>query len=428
LYDQNLPCLDIVNSIVASFMPFAAFEKKEFAALFEKILLSVRSNATNIPITHTFLTVVMQYALFSDDVYGKAGDVLDVVNYIYDCFGIEQHHLRAVVSRLCGRPSPDKIDQKTIKIAFMVGDRALVTVLEDDSVVVRDSRGAFAWRIAEIKGENLSFAPIEVGELPSSARGSGAPEVEYQPRFADADEVLQQLAEIEGGDTNAQKPFDYRDQPHLQRMMVDPENRCPALNFAIGSGLEIRKIEESVTEIIERFDAIPPVKVEEVLLVHMSESGVTKEDSAQFAWLRKVLGEERNLGMISVKFVEESVAPGPVSLVFNETPFEINLKHEQAPKGRLGIFVRPFDHDRVLLRVQKIDPKVKFWNTFENNRLVHVKRILATVCTIIFRFFMTAAEDDLYEKDAERLACLQAVKTAVPPELELLKPDTFAYA
>jgi hypothetical protein len=309
----------------------------------------------------------------------------------------------------------------------MVADRSLVAVLEDGIAVARDSRGVFVWSLTEIKTEKLSFEPIEIGQLPATADKSPV-KADYHSRFPNVGGILDQLRAIPPADKDLQEPINYRNQPHLQAMQNDVEGRDPVLNFMLGSGLEIRKIDEPIADVIARFDAIPPVKVEEVRLVHMSESGVTTEDSAQFTWLRKVLGRERNLGLIDVRFVEEGTSVVPVSVVFNETPFEINLKHEQAPKGRLGIFIRPFDHDRVLLRVQKIDPKVKFWNNFEHNRLIHVKRILATVCSLIFRFFLTAAEDDLYEKDAERLACLRAVKASVPLDYDLLKPGAFAFA
>jgi hypothetical protein len=421
LYDQNLPCLDVVNSILASYMPFVTFNR--FNALLAKLLESVRNNPSNIPITHTFLAVVMQFHRFHNDLYKVMAEVLDVVHNIYDCFGIEQHHLRAVVSQLSGRPI-DAAPSSPIEFAFMVGDRSLVTVLENDDVVVRDSRGIFVWRLDEVTPAALSFDPLEIGELPPLRAIDSQPSItEYHSRFTELDVVLGQLSEIEPIDQSFQEPIKHRDKMHMKALRHHAEARSTILNFVISTGLDIRKLEEPVAGVIAKFDAIPPVKVAEVGLVHMSEAGFAKEATPHFEWLREVLGGQRNLGLIAVKFVEQQPSVTPVAVIFNETPFAINIKHELAPKGRLAIFIQPFDQQRVLINVQKIDPKLKFWNNLEQKRLVDVGILLATVCAILFRYFLAAAEDDLFEKDAERFACLQAVKTSAIPECDLLQKD-----
>jgi hypothetical protein len=149
-------------------------------------------------------------------------------------------------------------------------------------------------------------------------------------------------------------------------------------------------------------------------------------ESTLFEGVRKLFAGEHRLGLISVKFVPKEKAIGPIDIVLNQTPFDLNLKHKLAPRGRVAIFVQPFDPERVFVTVVRIDPKAKFWNNVEHKRLVHLKHLLATVCAAVFRFFLAAEEDDFYGTDAERSACLKAVKTEPVTEVEFVSNNVFA--
>lgn len=428
LYESDAPIISTLNCVIASYLPFVDFG--DMNGLFSVILEAASRNRDVYRTIHSFLILLVQYIRYSDKIYEITQPVLEFLVEIFYQQDPTQNHLFSIARRLCGRPFSRVKRESKVKLAFMVADESLVTVLEDGTVEVRDSRGKYAWNLQEIISENtVSLDSRTIGDLGAPPSIESKPvKSTYESPLATAKEIKEKLEALVNVDPDFQKPAEYDQMDYLRRFKDQAYEREDIVNFIVESGLypQVRQIEGSVDDWVAQFDEIPDVTMVDIPVIHMNGDGVTTEESEHFSYFKSVLKSKHHLGMIGLNFVEcERKEEYDVVVVFNETPFELNTSHENAPKAKIMFVVQPFDVERFKIQCMCFEKGLKYWNAIESKRPIHISQLLPTVCSAVFRYLELRDEELFFAKDKEREAFLKTIKTRELSLLQTVEHNTF---
>ena len=429
LYESDAPIISTLNCIIASYLPFVDFG--DMNGLFAVILEAASRNREVFRTLHSFLILLVQYLRYSDKVYEMTEPILEFLVGIFYQQDPNLNHMFAIARHLCGRPFSRTKRESKVKLAFMVVDESLVTVLEDGTVEVRDSRGKYAWKLQEVIGEDtISLESRKIGDLGAPPAVESKPvQASYQSPLESARKIKEDLASLVNVDPDFQKPAEYDQMDYLKRFKDQVYERENIVNFIVESGLypQVRQIEGSVDDWVNQFDSIADIAVVDVPVIHMNGEGITSEESEYFTYFKSILKSTHHLGMIGLHFMEsEKMEEYDAVVVFNETPFELNTEHENAPKANIMFVVQPFDAERFKIQCICFDHRLKYWNALEVRRLIHITQLLPTICSALFRYFELRNEELFFARDKEREAFLKTIKTRELSLLETVEQSTFA--
>ena len=134
-------------------------------------------------------------------------------------------------------------------------------------------------------------------------------------------------------------------------------------------------------------------------------------------------GKTINLGLIAVNFSKASEINenATVSLIFNETPFELNQEElaSYSQKGKIVIIVQPFDENRFLICANS--GNTNFWCNCLQKRLVSKQQLLMTVCLTIFGFIAAVTPSALFATEEERNKFIKEVKAKPISVIDIVK-------
>jgi hypothetical protein len=426
LYESNSPCVETLNHVLASYLPFIM--PSEMNSLLLKALECANRSRANICVCKSFLNLVLQFSKFDDQCLEIVPQVVAFLELLYREQGPDQLRMYCLVKRLCGRPQTGvRNEARTIKLCLLVADRSLITLLDDDSVEVRDSRGRFVWRLEELhRREVLSFDPFVSQLIPPPKQIDVRP-VNVDGILSDrVQEIVTKIQAIPAWPPSFEQPANHHQQSYMRLLSEAKGARNFLIDFIVQSGLArmARRIDEPIGNILAKFDAITDVKVIDVPLVHLTEQGIAHSDSQYFAKLRAILQRRHHLGLFELQFVKKEDHDDPVIVIFNETPFEINFG-EFVTKARIAIVLQIFDAKRFLMQAIALDQKLRFWSNLEAKRIIHHGQVLATICAFVFRFYLTKYDHFVFEKDQERAHLLSAVRATDLAMLESVRKDIF---
>ena len=432
-----------------------------------------------------FLIMVSQLTKWCDDIFTKpiSVEMLDFLVLLSDEHLIDSNEITLITRMICGRSlnrsfQPEKSgdinefclnlsQQNDIEkdprlflkplVSFMCGNTSLVTLAGDekrsDSFVlhIRDSRGFFMW---DIKDEipqtqwKLHTEPLTLEKPHKIERNSV--NSSYQSQYELFDKVLNQLKEETCVDSSYDKPTEHTEFSHIKVHKYEKidhldDDKLPyrlrhkAVDFLVDSGMfvNIRKIDQDVNELINHFDSIPLSSIISVPIFRgCTNSFESDENSPLLQRFISLLGLPHQfqnsskplpavqLGLLTIcyKVSDINECDGFVSIIFEESPLHLNLKHPSIPKCELLILVKTLDMKYYRVRCECKDPT--FWCSIKDERIVSSESLSSVISETIFTFTASHRRARLYEQDKQRADLLSSVKTSPVDVLDIASDYT----
>jgi hypothetical protein len=429
LYHHNSPIVETLNWVIAAYIPFINVDSLN-DLLLQHGFACADQNRRVFGICRSFMAVLVQYHNYSDGSLPLLPRALQFLLEAYCEQGPDQLHMYSIVGRFLGRPRLDRASKKEVRLCFLVADRSIVTLMDDDTIEVRDSCGRLEWHLSELtRPSGLSHDPIEIGPLPPPKQIEPRPiPTSYRCPLDTFEEILAQIRSDAPYSEAFQEVVQYRDQYYLKLLEETKSQRNKMVDFIVHTGLSrrVRSIDEPIQTVLANFDSIPDVTIVGVPLIRLTRHGIADGESSHFSRLKSLLGASHHLGMLELHFPVREPEGEPVVIIFNESPFAINFKHEKAPRvGRLAIMLQPLDDQRFLLHAEVVDNKLRFQNNLAMRRVIDNGQILSTICTFLFRFFATKYEQYLFQADQQRSEFLKGIQATDLSALDAVREGAF---
>ena len=483
--DELFTQIDVLVAICYLISTAPAFIKFESSTVIRPILTTllkfVSDNRREDKLRNAFIVMVAQLTKWCDDVFTRpiSVDMLDFLVSLSDDGLIETSEIATIARLICGRSlnrsfQPEKAgninefclnmketekDERLFMkplVSFMSGQSSLITLVGDEkrgqSFVfhVRDSRGFFMWEITdELAPNNWSIedSPLQLNPPKIVERKSVTSN--YKSPFEETEAVIKQLQDKTCFDEDYDKPSSHNELSYikvhkLQKIDNKSDDEVPyrlrhkAVDFLIQSGIftNIKKIEQDQNELIQRFDAIPSASIVTVPIFRATTNGFENQSDDLLERLLSLLGAPHQfagsqeplpavqLGLLTVLYKRSDISEcdGFVSIIFEESPLQFNVKHSSIPKCELLILIKAFDSKYYRLRA--ISKDASFWCSIISERIVAAERISEVVSETIFAYTASHRRELLFEMDKQRGDLLRSVKTSPVDVLDIAQEHT----
>ncbi|OHT04709.1 hypothetical protein TRFO_27712 [Tritrichomonas foetus] len=427
LYQTDYLSVSSLNLFLASMLPF--IQVKNISELLPKMLQTVSDNKNVNVAVFTFIILIAQLTKYNNAIYETtfAKLLIEFLVMLNEEQPHEKLHSRYMSKIICGRSVNNKKKIKPIK-TYLIGDLALFSFNENE-LEVRDSRGRFLWDLTPLYQEK-KFGDYN-GEIRSDNISDIQPDnkfdSKYESPFPELQETIDKIQKI-----NEDTKIDHSTKIFLQHQFLHGSKRNKFVNFLIESGLyqNIKQIDGDESKILEEFDSIPDVKLFQIPVFHYSENGLTNFKSPLFERFLSLMngGQKVDLGLIAVTFKDEidqhMNENALVSVIFNETPFELSNEAANSPKAKLVIIVQPFDETRFLIEAKC--KQARFWCNFLQKRLVSKQQLMMTICATLFNYIAATTQAALFATEDDRNNFIKEIKGTPISVLDIVKDDLFS--
>lgn len=431
LYQSDYLAISTLNLMLSSYLPFISVGDSNFLEMLQKMLQTVSENRSVKMAVFTFVIFIAQLGKYSDIIYDESfsKNLIELLVTLNEEQPHEKLHSRYMAKLLSGRSIQNKKKINGPCTTFLVSDVALLTFNENE-LEVRDSRGRFLWQLDPVfeKSNDNSKEPAKESENADKNETKNIYESQYVSSFQDLAQVTENILQLKK--QKEEEGTDHSKKIYIRNLFTEEgATRNKFINFIIESGLyqDLKKLEEPSEKVLEEFDAIPSIKQFSIPLIHFSKEGkiVTDEKSDLFNRFYSLVndGKTINLGLIAINFTKASEINENVcaSLIFNETPFEIN--HEElsnySQKGKIVIIVQPFDDKRFLICANS--GSANFWCSCLQKRLVSKQQLLMTICLTIFGFISAVTPSALFSTEEERNKFIKEIKANPISVIDIVK-------
>ena len=490
--EPSFTFIDVITNVCYIISTSLAFINYESSTVIQPLVSTILRLLNTQPecrkddgLRSAFLIMVSQLTKWCDDIFTKplSVEMLDFLVALSDEHLIDANETTLISRMICGRSlnrsfqseksgninefclnidsanGVEKDPRLFLKplVSFMCGNTSLVTLAGDEKrsesfvLHIRDSRGFFMWNIEdEIPPTNWSLdtEPLTLEKPHKIERHSV--DSSYKSEYEIFDKVLEQLKEETCVDTNYDKPTDHTEFSHikvhkfekidnLKDDQVPYRLRHKAVDFLVDSGMfvNVRKIDQNISDLINQFDAIPNSSVICVPIFRGCTNSFDSNESSpllqRFISLLGLPHQFQNnskplpavqLGLltISYKVSDISECDGFVSIIFEESPLHLNLKHQSIPKCELLILVKTMDMKYYRVHCECKDPT--FWCSIKDERIVSSECLSSVISETIFTFTASHRRNLLFEQDKQRADLLNSVKTTPVDVLDIASDYT----
>ena len=434
--------LTVVCAMVAAAPPF--LKLSETVDLLLKLLDCAQRNKHAERFIEAFVTMVACLAKWDDSVFKKEF-IVPFLDFLVDLHDNGYMDVTNIARLVEGRPlnrSLQDFDTSNPLVSFVVASQSIVTVYGDEKrgesfiLHIRDSRGFFVWEVSDIL-PNENFHIVNAPET--------LPEVAHRPpsqicsdlasEFTNFSTALEKMSATKCFDESYTSNSKHTEESHIQihklqavDKLSDEEVmqlpwlhyrlRHKSVDFLVQNGIApwVQKIDGDAKEVLREFDNIKEAAALPIPVYHVTEAGITTEDTPLFKRFISLVGTgnresitEVQMGLLTLQFSKTFEHTGFISVVFSESPLDLNKRHSTFPRSELTFFVEP--HDQKFYRVTTISREPIFWSIARNKRIISNEHLASCICMASFDFVLLKRRDLIFEKDEERARFIQQIKT-----------------
>ncbi|EAY15405.1 hypothetical protein TVAG_252180 [Trichomonas vaginalis G3] len=462
--EETTTSFDVISAICYMIASAPAYHnlKDSILEILTTFLQVVRTNISETRLRSAFLVLISQITKWYDAIFDPkiSVDLLDFLAQLSDEQLIDPIQCQTISRLLCGRSLNRSFQSQMIKgiseyctesagdnqetltlppiATFKSGETALITVVGDTkrsdsfTIHVREPRGFFMWEIKdEFVDPNYSIDNTNYSDI-NSDKYLTSDKCQNSEISDDKDIVnlVDQMKENKCFDNNFLERNYYKDYNYVKSRKLTKEDRTDklrhkAVDFLISTGLytNVSRIEEDVSDIISKFDAIPTASTLFIPVIDADNDGI-KLSTTETPLLQKFMQligtthqfADRNskpavqFGLLTVVYDRNEAENADLcTIIFCESPLFLNTKHKSIPKSELLIVVRPVDER--FYSCKTITKDTKFWCPILDERIVAAENLSETISTTIFMYAASHRKEILLEKDIARAELIKGVRS-----------------
>lgn len=453
---------DVAASIcymIAAAAPFHCLES-QIVDIVKLFLDLVKENMEDKNLLYAFLVMVSQSTKWFDSIFNSSisVDLLDFLDMINTSGLLETAKIEVISRMLCGRSLNRSFQSQKVNgiceyctaakgdnlsllsqpeiATFMSGNSSLITIVGDKNrndsftAYVRDPRGFFVWEIAdEFTDHNYKVDETNYTDIPDNYfTDVNHPTSNNKIDNKEIADVVSQLKDKTCFDKNFYERNFFRELNYIKSRRLNKNDnkdklRHKAVDFIIGTGLysNVSKIDQDIKEIISQFDAIPSASIINVPIFHVNKDGIKQGHNTPLLnrfvqligtpheFLTKTLPAVQ-FGLATVAYdINEPQGAELCSIIFCESPLNLNVKHKSIPKTEMLITVKPIDER--FYSCCGFTKDSKFWNPILEERVVSAENLSEVISSTVFMYAVAHRKDLIFEKDIARAALLKGIRT-----------------